>query len=375
MATTGTDTRLEDLVAETYRVAVGTRIDAPHSREPARADVHQPRRQAADAAVVAEALEVATAQPGAGEAAEQLRTQAAQLAELLRARQKDLDHREAQLNAQAATLDRDERAARLWLSERMAELEERSHIITPPPLAAPSPPNEALDAQRRHVEESEQNLRDELTTVGTLREELLRDRQSLEENQRAERERLDQQRNLMLAELDTQRQALQRRSEQVDRSKAALDEVRDELQHLHRETLEIRLATEELWAELSGSAPPAALVRSLGRIRTQLAEHYRQANEKLTAERDELETFRKELRELAAHLAEEKQQFDRWAADGRHEVEEQAERLMARQDELERNEADLREQGRQWQIERLEQQQEIRRLRAELAQRVSSGVA
>ncbi len=51
-------------------------------------------------------------------------TQAAQLAEHLRTRQQELDHREAELNAWAAKLDRDARAARLWFEERQAALDE-----------------------------------------------------------------------------------------------------------------------------------------------------------------------------------------------------------------------------------------------------------
>ena len=55
---------------------------------------------------------------------QQVQAQAAQLAEHLRGRQQELDHREAELNAWAAQLERDTRAAQLWLEERNAELEE-----------------------------------------------------------------------------------------------------------------------------------------------------------------------------------------------------------------------------------------------------------
>ena len=89
----------------------------------------------------------------------------------------------------------------------------------------------------------------------------------------------------MLAELEEQRRAVARRSEQLDRSRAALEQFRGELGQLHRETLEIRLATEELWVQLSGVAPPAALIQSLGGIRNKLAEHYRSAQSELRRER------------------------------------------------------------------------------------------
>ena len=93
----------------------------------------------------------------------------------------------------------------------------------------------------------------------------------------------------MSAELEEQRRAVARRSEQLDRSRAALEQLRGELGQLHRETLEIRLATEELWVQLSGVAPPAALIQSLGGIRNKLADHYRSAQSELRARKEEIE--------------------------------------------------------------------------------------
>ncbi len=49
---------------------------------------------------------------------EQIRTQAGQLAGHLRAKQKQIDHREAQLNARIAQLEREVRTSRLWCAER-----------------------------------------------------------------------------------------------------------------------------------------------------------------------------------------------------------------------------------------------------------------
>ena len=135
---------------------------------------------------------------------------------------------------------------------------------------------------------------------------------------------------------------------------------------MHRETLEIRLATEELWAELSGAAPPAALTRSLGRIRSRLADHYRQAAADLQQKREELERLRDQLSEQYEKLVRQKRSFDAWTGECREEVERQAARLQARGDELDRREADMGEYARAAQAEKLELQQETRRLRAKL---------
>jgi septal ring factor EnvC (AmiA/AmiB activator) len=130
--------------------------------------------------------------------------------------------------------------------------------------------------------------------------------------------------------------------------------------------LEIRLATEELWAELAGSAPPAALTRSLGRIRSRLADHYRMANADLQQKKEEIEGLRDQLSDQYEKLVRQKRSFDTWASECRDEVEHQAARLQARSDELDRRETETGEHARSLQAEKLQLQQEIRRLRAKL---------
>ena len=60
----------------------------------------------------------ATARPDPDAINRQVEVQAMQLAEHLRGRQQELDHREAELNARAAKLESDSRSVRLWLEER-----------------------------------------------------------------------------------------------------------------------------------------------------------------------------------------------------------------------------------------------------------------
>ena len=121
-----------------------------------------------------------------------------------------------------------------------------------------------------------------------------------------------------------------------------------------------------MWAELSGSAPPAALTRSLGRIRSRLADHYRMANLELHQKKEELEQLRAQLSQQYEKLVRQKRNFDAWAAQCREDVEQQAARLLARGEDLERREADMGEYARRTQAEKLEMQQEVRRLRTKL---------
>ena len=123
------------------------------------------------------------------------------------------------------------------------------------------------------------------------------------------------------AELGEKRQAVQRRADHVDQCRAALEQLRGELECIHRETLEIRLATEELWVRLSGAAPPAALVRSLGQIRAKLACQYRQAAAELAEQKKELEAIRGELNTQHEKLVEHKLRLEQWAVERQEECE------------------------------------------------------
>lgn len=396
--------------------------------------------------------------------AEQLRIQAAQLAEYLRARQRNLDHREAQLNAQMARLENDARNTRMLLKERESELAEREQQIEAAPAVAsiptvmddrqevrqelarreqavaqrerevealaersqgtsddlanreegirhrekelddlaeqlaqrdkqlqrdaksqgvesPDAPGEAasdsseqdgrirqtmlsLDSRQKWIEQTEATLRAAKTEADNLRQQLIEDRAKVQEQARTERRRMTRQHRHALTEIEDKRKALARRSEQVDQSSVALEQLRAELGRMHRETLEIRLATEELWVELSGAAPPASLTRSLGQARTRLAEHYRMANAELADAKKELETLRKQLISQHEKLVLKKGEFEQWADGRQDEINRQAERLIAREQELDRQETLFTDLSRQWQSEQLGYQQEIRRLKS-----------
>ena len=402
--------------------------------------------------------------------AQQLRSQAMQLAAYLRGRQRELDHREAQVNARAAELESEARAARLWFREREAEFrqhrealqqqqreaeqtverraarKDRRHArlrelaaklsaqraevraeirlarqqrrraeaslrykrqqlvaqqtafeqqaeqllaavekrraaveargeLLQHKAATPSPEllaredalrrqTESLRDRERALEQAEQRLRDDQAETQRLQIQLRDARVQSEREAEAQREQLQAEKQRAMAELAAQRDSLRRRGEQLDQSEASLTALRNELERMHRETLEVRLATEELWVELSGNAPPAALTRSLGRIRSRLAEHYQAANQQLQQQRQQFEAVRRQLAGQFEQIQQQKAQFDQWTRQRREELDTQAARLMAREERLRRKEAELDEQTYGWQVERLEYQQQIRRLRA-----------
>ncbi|MCC6125270.1 MAG: hypothetical protein IT426_09930 [Pirellulales bacterium] len=462
MSRTGTKNRKAVSSSGEFSVLQETRIDPAH--HPGGDDGNILEVSSPDAGC--ESALVAPGEPAVESlppdlAGEQLRRQAEQLAEYLRARQRELDHRESQLNAQAAQLESDARTARIWLGEREAELQDREreqnaleslcrrrlerlaaaeaamerraaegHSFEESKqagnpiqeqemrralreisatwgeqseeLAAQSAgqanPSDSVSAResvklcadysarKQRIEERDAELKRKLGEVQEaerqtaaaqaeilrIRAQLLEEREAHREEMRSQRRRMDAERRRTMAELEKKREALERRAESAERCRTALEQLRAELQRLHRETLEIRLATEELWAQLSGTAPPAALTRSLGRIRAQLADRDRAADAELRERKKELESIRGQLAAQYEKLAERKGQFERWAAGREREAEQQAARLIARERILKDAESRFAERTRQGELERVEFEQEIRRLRLQLISREGS---
>jgi hypothetical protein len=261
---------------------------------------------------------------------ETLHRQAAQLAEYLRARQSELDHRQTRLNAQIAQLESETRAAQLRINEREAEWHERLRELA----GRESEVSQRLDRLAAAERASHGRAADcpGLFPSGTQSPEpFLQERRQFREEMQRERQRIAAAEQHALREVEKKRETLQRRSEHLDRCQAALRTLRGQLLEMHRETLEIRLAAEELWIRMAGEAPPAALTIELERLRGQLADQYRLAGADLAERKQELETLREELAAQCQTFAAHKKQFERWATTQRQQLEIQAQRLTQRE--------------------------------------------
>ncbi|MBN1588374.1 MAG: hypothetical protein JW888_02560 [Pirellulales bacterium] len=357
---------------------------------------------------------------------QQVHAQAAQLAEHLRRKQEDLDRREAQLNGRVAQFESDSRAARLWLTENQAELKEQTAGLaekqqevqqclarlavtekaqqrTEQELAARqtelTQAKKALDDRKTQLEERAQQLERRKAALGEwetrrasepppvdaeppwaelrhqteqLYHALCKDRREFDRQRRREQQRMVAEQRRAQSDIDRKRVELARRAEQMDRCRAALESLREEISLMHRSTLEIRLGAEELWAQLAGTAPPAALAHSLGNIRRQLAEDYREANAALVNQKQEIVALRVELSRQHELLTNEKRRLEQWLSQQEQEIQQRAARLVAREQQLDAQEAKFRDHAEQWRIDRLAYQEEIHRLRRELESAKSS---
>jgi hypothetical protein len=139
-----------------------------------------------------------------------------------------------------------------------------------------------------------------------------------------------------------------------------------ELRASQREILEMRLATEETWAQLSGALAPASLTRSISQIRAKLADHYRTTLDELAARAEQLELVRGDLSKQLQAIEGQRAELAAWAERRHSDIEAQAARLVSREQELDRQQLHYEQMESQWHIERTDYQSEIRRLLAEL---------
>jgi hypothetical protein len=145
----------------------------------------------------------------------------------------------------------------------------------------------------------------------------------------------------------------------------------------HRETLELRLAAEELLvlapnsaAGDSSASEPSGRLRpgiEFEALRSRLADGYRLEAIELQRQRSELDSLKVQLAEDLGKLRDRQAELARWVALRESELLASSERLSVREAELERQAADFQNQLDAWSEERLSFQQEILRLKAKNA--------
>jgi hypothetical protein len=375
---------------------------------------------------------------------EQLQLEVAQLAEHLRERLREVDRREAGLNARLAQLESDLRASRMWLREREMEFQEReselqrqietlqqqatargpeNETVVVDPQASPADLNEReqqlrfredelrerrfdLDRQaaalshaqqvwQQQREREEQQLacqREQLTQefqqLVAQREEQLRaaelllnehaqqldsdrtalfaDRQAWDGQRSRQRQAIDELRRSTEAELTDSRRRLEARQEWVERQRAGLDQVRDEALRLHRQSLEMRLLAEQLWAQITGALTPAESAQAIAQLRLKLTEQYRLEEEQLVKRRDELLQLSERIAEQHRELAQLRGGVRDWVAARQAEIEQQAAMLVQRELTLDTQQEEIRKSQQQWNSDRRQYEQQIRDLTSHL---------
>lgn len=269
----------------------------------------------------------------------------------LDARREELETAERQLEFRHQEIQTAlERYERLGVTEeRMNELKEEARKYA---------------ARRRYLDEAETQLSREKEEVAQQIRDLAAQRRQWDEHTMRERRAMVAQEQLAQADRQHRSAQLDQREAEIDARENALAQLQAELRGTQREVLEMRLATEETWAQLSGALAPASLTRSISQVRSKLADHYRNTLDDIASRSQQLEAVRRDLAQQLAAIEEQRQELAGWAERRHCDIEEQAARLVAREQELDRQQHHYEQMESQWCIERADYQAEVRRLLA-----------
>jgi hypothetical protein len=298
-------------------------------------------------AIAAKEEDLTKADREQAEARERAKSEQRRQSEAFAAQQRELDERQRALDRQE-TENAAVSAALTRTSNEQAQLAER------------------LKSRQRNLEEAEILLADSQTELDTARRQFESDRQAWQRRCEATRKELEQGQAQKAAEFEKTLHQLRARADRLELRAAAVDQLRAEVLRAQREALELRLTTDEVWAQMMGVAPPAALSQSLAQVRGKLAEQYRSERAEIAGEKKELELLATRVEQDRQRLQQRKQEVEQWAADRQADLEGQASRLLAREQQLDRRQAELDDLRVSQAENRRDYEREIRRLLGEL---------
>jgi hypothetical protein len=146
---------------------------------------------------------------------------------------------------------------------------------------------------------------------------------------------------------------------ELDRRKLVLQRTQDENQALHREALEMRIVTEQLWAELSEKTPADHLHQLLSTLRTRLDDQYAAMNRSLSDRKAELVTLQSRMHNKQQELRKQSRKLQEWVESRHDDVKSHAAQLDAREMLLNRREHRLQEEFAKWEAQQREYKQQL----------------
>lgn len=280
--------------------------------------------------------------------------------------------------AELTQLEEERKEAELSLNEREHRLALRQKEIETAVKRF-----ERLDATERRVAELEEQLAKSAGRDANLAvaEQLIADeraalarrladveRREAEVRLRTDRDRssFDSDRSSWQAEAKAAAERTDRREAELDQRAESLRRLQTEIENSQREVLEMRLATEETWAQLTGVLAPATLTKSISKVRTQLADHYGHTLGRIADERGDLRDAAATIDAEFKRLEQQRLALDEWANRRHEEFGEAADRLEGRERELDRQQRQFEKLEARWATERQEYREQIRNLLAEL---------
>ena len=365
-----------------------TRVDSAHGIElSSSVELDSGADGCARAAVPSSEVLSAIAGTDADASARQMRGQAMELSSYLQEKQSLLDRRESEMNARLAVLENEARVARLRNEMRLKSVAECDGPATEAEtsdtrLATESentPIKQTIDCGIALDEKTEQDVNDSIDFVPMpppmpykptrevppaerkLREDISRTRSSQQASKHRSNELPDPAAS-STRELDAMRRAIEENKVDLEKRERHLQSLHDQITELHRESLELRVATEQVWTDFRGHMPDEELAKSLAQHRAKLTDHYKLANDELCRRREVLHQLQQHLGRQGEQLRRERLDMQMWIDRQRNEVDAKSASITVREFEFERREAELQRQSITWQKQREDYRHEIEQL-------------
>jgi hypothetical protein len=227
---------------------------------------------------------------------------------------------------------------------------------------------EQLTHVRALVEEREQSLAREQSLESDQRQTREAELKSREQEFVRERDAWIESRQDREAELERRETLVAAESDRLEKRRERLEALRSELEETHRATLEMRMAIEEVWAQLSETAGVETAKRRLAETQRRLQDDTQQARDTIERERKELVLLQASVQSLRHELAKESQDAAIAAKERREELEHQSRALSDNAAGLRTREEQLHALREQWIGEKIEVERIIRGLLIQLGQ-------
>ena len=226
-----------------------------------------------------------------------------------------------------------------------------------------------IDLYRVSLEEREKSLDRERDVLSKSRRALSSTSDLDRIGLHAEREAWNSERQIQLAEQRRQQELMTSLSENLESRRIRLDRLRAELEDTHRSTLEMRLAVEETWVDLTQSVGQEESRQRVEQVRNALVGYYRQLHEGLVEQRREHLEAQTKFERLRTEFLDERQKLMDWIAARDSELQIAEERLKIASTDSSTRDAAWQAERDRWLMEKAEAEQVIRKLLGELGDR------
>ncbi|HBL42536.1 hypothetical protein [Gimesia sp.] len=244
------------------------------------------------------------------------------------------------------------------IQQQQHEQNERIHILR----------MKQLDRFRDLLQQREQSLTKERALHAELRRSVERYEQNQKQRMSGEYEVWQKERDAQKAELRRQHDMLALHAENLERRRERLDTLRAEVEETHRGTLEMRLALEEGWAQLTQLEGDDAARERLEKAREALAAHYRQLRESLSVERQELDHSQELFHRHRDEFRQERQDLSEWVAERDEQLRQRSEQLRFEAEQLAVRDAAWGQKRENWLQEKVSAEEVIRNLLEQLTE-------